>query len=32
MPDQTERHIGARIREFRAIRDFSLADAQGEGA
>ncbi|GHH86379.1 helix-turn-helix domain-containing protein [Streptomyces capitiformicae] len=26
MPDHIEKHIGARIREFRAIRDFSLAD------
>ncbi|MEV7287807.1 helix-turn-helix transcriptional regulator [Streptomyces sp. NPDC093252] len=26
MPDQTERHVGTRIREFRAIRDLSLAE------
>ncbi|MFF4753012.1 helix-turn-helix domain-containing protein [Streptomyces sp. NPDC002514] len=26
MPDHTERHVGTRIREFRAIRDFSLAE------
>jgi transcriptional regulator with XRE-family HTH domain len=26
MPDHTERHVGDRIREFRAIRDFSLAE------
>ncbi|MFJ4688198.1 helix-turn-helix domain-containing protein [Streptomyces sp. NPDC088789] len=26
MPDQKERHIGARIRELRAIRDFSLTE------
>ncbi|MGW6739738.1 helix-turn-helix domain-containing protein [Streptomyces sp. NPDC055025] len=26
MPETTDNHIGARIREFRAIRDFSLAE------
>ncbi|TVL88970.1 helix-turn-helix domain-containing protein [Streptomyces sp. SAJ15] len=26
MPESTDKHIGARMREFRAIRDFSLAE------
>ncbi|MFD8967273.1 helix-turn-helix domain-containing protein [Streptomyces sp. NPDC059568] len=26
MPETTDKHIGARIREFRAIRDYSLAE------
>ena len=26
MPHDTDRHTGARIREFRAIRDYSLAE------